>query len=43
MDAVVEKRTKVNSDNRLGRIKRHYDSIIYISLEIRHPDFKYII
>ena len=43
VDAVVEKRTKVNSDNRLGRIKRHYDSIIYISLKIRHPDFKYII
>lgn len=43
VDAVVEYWTQVNSDNRLGRIKRHHDSIIYISLGVRRAELKYVI
>ena len=43
VDAVVEYWTQVNSDNRLGRIKRHHDSIVYISLGVRRAELKYII
>lgn len=43
VDAVVDNRTQVNSDNRLGRINRHYDSVIYISLRVTQQNLKYII